>query len=354
MRLVFLLSGEHDTLPRAEVISSLRALNVNYREEPTTDAILIIDADLPSVTLDALSKRLGMTHGIYELIGISKAGEREVLALIRDIDIAEFMAEEQTFAVRVRGKKPYPLERGLEGRVGEVIRRSGYEVNLTHPAKTFTLLFRNQKCYFGLLLRSRLKDEFELRRPHLRPFFSPGVIMPKFARAIVNLSGVRENELLLDPFCGTGGILIEAGMIGARLIGIDVQRKMVRGTAENLKFYRLKADLIVGDASKIALRTESVDAIVTDLPYGRSSLVSGSFSTGSSAFARGRLNPSYALSEIYRVLRYQGKAVIVFNSPDIQSLFRDFRIIAKHEYRVHKSLNRYITVLEKKKKNSFV
>ncbi|GAH56289.1 unnamed protein product, partial [marine sediment metagenome] len=76
--------------------------------------------------------------------------------------------------------------------------------------------------------------------------------MPKIARALVNLSGVKEKELFLDPFCGTGGILIEAGEIGARVIGIDVQGKMVRGAEENLGFYGLNGNLIVGDASKIA------------------------------------------------------------------------------------------------------
>ncbi len=43
---------------------------------------------------------------------------------------------------------------------------------------------------------------------------------PKLARCMVNLTGVKENDLVLDPFCGTGGILIEAGIMGARVIGV--------------------------------------------------------------------------------------------------------------------------------------
>ncbi len=348
MLLVFELSGEHETLPKAEVSRCLRALNIPYTEETNSEGFWVIDADIPAGILDTLSKRLGMTHCIYKLMGISKPEEKEILELIRNTDIAEIVEQWQTFAVRVRGKKPSALERGLEGRAGELIKNRGYEVNLTNPSKTFTLLFTNQTCFFCLLLHSRAKKQFEGRRPHLRPFFSPGVIMPKFARALVNLSGVNEKELLLDPFCGTGGILIEAGIIGATVIGIDAQKKMVRGATQNMKFCRINGDLIVGDASKIALRDGSVDTVVTDLPYGRSSLVSGSFRAESPSLFLEQLYQN-ALGEIYRVLKQRGKVVIVFNSPSLQSLFRryNFRIIEKHEYRVHKSLDRYITVLEK-------
>ncbi len=348
MLLAFELSGEHETLPKAEVSGCLRALNLPYTEETNSEGIFVIDADIPAGILDTLSKRLGMTHSIYKLMGISRPEEKEILELITNTDIAEFIGQGQTFAVRVRGKKPSALERGLEGRAGEFIKSRGYKVNLTNPSKTFTLLFTNKTCFFCLLLHSRAKKQFEGRRPHLRPFFSPGVIMPKFARALVNLSGIKEKELLLDTFCGTGGILIEAGIIGATVIGIDAQKKMVRGATQNMKFCRLNGDLIVGDASKIALRDGSVDAVVTDLPYGRSSLVSGSFRAESPSLFLEQLYQN-ALGEIYRVLKHGGKVVIVFNSPALQSLFRryNFRIIEKHEYRVHKSLDRYITVLEK-------
>lgn len=349
MLLAFELSGEHETLPKAEIAGCLRALKIPYTEETDSAGILVINADIPTAACNILSTRLGMTHGMHEIIGVCKPEEREILKLIRTTDMTEFMGPGQTFAVRVRGKKPASLERGLEGRAGGALKRRGYEVNLTNPSKTFTLLFTKQTCLFCLLLHSRDKKLFEVRRPHLRPFFSPGVIMPKFARALVNLSGVKAKDVLLDPFCGTGGILIEAGMMDVSLIGIDVQKKMVRGATRNLEFYHLNSDLIVGDASKIALRDNSVDTVVTDLPYGRSSLVSSSFADSSALFPeRLYLN---ALDELHRVLKSRGRMVIVFSSQSLQTLFHrcNFRVLEKHKYRVHKSLDRYITVLEKER-----
>ncbi|MCK4475907.1 MAG: methyltransferase domain-containing protein [Methanophagales archaeon] len=350
MRLAFELSGEHETLPKAEVLACLDALSVAYEERMSSNGILVIDAQLSPEVLDTISKRLGMTHCVYEVKGMSKPEEREILAVVKNVDRDDIMEQGHTFAVRVKKKQIF-LDRGLERKAGEIIKRKGYKVNLRNPSKTFVLLLTKQTCFFCLLLHSVDKKQFEERKPHLRPFFSPGVIMPKFARALVNLSRIKEKELFLDPFCGTGGILIEAGMIGATLVGIDVQEKMVRGAEENLGIYGLNGDLIVGDASKMALRDNSVDAVVTDMPYGRSSLISGSgyFIAESHSLFLERLYQN-ALNEIHRVLKNKGKAVIVSNSPSLYSLSREhnFHALENHKYRVHKSLNRYIAVLEKR------
>lgn len=372
MQLAFELSGEHETLPKSEVLACLRALNIPYAEKTFSDGILVIDAQLSpgGKTFNVLSKRLGMTHYIYEIRGESKPkpekAEEEILALIKNADIHGIMKQERTFAVRVRvkqkdtpslflsrGKRPLSSKRDLERKAGKIIKRKGYEVDLTNPAKTFVLLFAKNTCFLCLLVHSTDKKQFGGRRPHLRPFFLPGVITPKIARALVNLSEIKEGGgVLLDPFCGTGGILIEAGLIGGAttLVGIDIQKKMARGAEANLRFYGMDADLVVGDASKMALRDNSVDAIVTDPPYGRSSLVSGVgyLTVESRSLFRENLYRN-ALAEFHRVLKKRGKVVVISNSDSIYSLSREygFRILDRCKYRVHKSLSRYIAVLEK-------
>lgn len=370
MQLAFELSGEHETLPKSEVLACLRALNIPYTEKTFSDGILVVDAQLSpgGKTFNVLSKRLGMTHYIYEIRGESKPKPEkaeDILALIKNADIHGIMKQERTFAVRVRvkqkdtplflseGKRPLSSKRDLERKAGEIIKRKGYEVDLTNPAKTFVLLFAKNTCFLCSLVHSTDKKQFGGRRPHLRPFFLPGVITPKIARALVNLSEIKEGGgVLLDPFCGTGGILIEAGLIGGAttLVGIDVQKKMARGAEANLRFYGLYANLVVGDASKMALRDDSVDAIVTDPPYGRSSLVSGVgyFTAESRSLFRESLYRN-ALAEFHRVLKKRGKVVVISNSDSIYSLSREygFRILNRCKYRVHKSLSRYVAVLEK-------
>jgi tRNA (guanine10-N2)-dimethyltransferase len=355
MQLAFELSGEHETLPKAEVLACVETLNVAYEELIFSDGILVIDAPLSpeSELLDVLSKRLGMTHHIYEVKGMCVPDEKELVEVVNNADIETVMGEEDTFAVRLRAEHKnsfYVKRNDLPTMVGERIKRKGYKVSLKNPSKTFVLLLTAQTCFFCLLLHSVNKKQFEEKKPRFRPFFLPGVIMPKVARVLVNLSGLNANELFLDPFCGTGGILIEAGMVGARIIGSDIQEKMVRGAKGNLQFFGLPGDVVVGDASQLPLGDNSVDAVATDMPYGRSSFVSGSGSFNAeshSAFLE-RLY-QHALDEIHRVLKPERKAVIVSNSPSFHYFYHknDFHLLEKHVYRVHKSLNRYITVLEK-------
>jgi len=365
MLIGFELSGEHETLPRAEVLACLRAHSIRYDEKEHTDGILVIEAEggtgtsSTSASMAQIARRLGMTHRIYAILGVSansRYGDEccEMEALIKD-SVERVMEPGDTFAVRVRKSKGAIVQaqdgyKEREREVGAMIKRMGYEVDLKNPSKTFVVLFTRHKCFLALLLHRIEKKRYGQRKPHLRPFFSPGVIMPKLARVLVNLSAVKSGEILLDPFCGTGGILIEAGMVGATPMGMDIQAKMVRGASENLLFYHLKGHLITADATDIPMRANSVDAVVTDMPYGRVSLLSGGINAESRASFMERLYEE-AIGEVDRVLKRGRRAVIVFNSPALFSLLPDWglklNIAERHEYRVHRSLTRYIAVLEK-------
>ena len=90
------------------------------------------------------------------------------------------------------------------------------------------------------------------RRPHLKPFFHPGVLMPRMARSLVNLTQTRAGERLLDPFAGTCGILIEACLIGIEGVGIEVQTRLVKGALCNLE--NMDCSLILGDAKRLPLK----------------------------------------------------------------------------------------------------
>ena len=89
------------------------------------------------------------------------------------------------------------------------------------------------------------------------------------------LTGVTEGDLVLDPFCGTGGILIEAGIMGARVVGADIDERMVEGTIKNLNYCGVKDyEVFQADAREIELPYK-VNAIATDPPYGISASTGG-------------------------------------------------------------------------------
>lgn len=63
-----------------------------------------------------------------------------------------------------------------------------------------------------------------------------GMLPPKLAQVIVNLANPAPDGILLDPFCGTGVILQEAALMGSRVIGTDLDERMVRYTRDNINW----------------------------------------------------------------------------------------------------------------------
>jgi tRNA (guanine10-N2)-dimethyltransferase len=165
------------------------------------------------------------------------------------------------------------------------------------------------------------------------------VLLPRIARAAVNLSGIKAHELIFDPFCGTGGLLLEAGLIGATALGSDVDSRMVFGTKMNLDYFDVESSLLVQDAKRLALQDECVDAVTTDLPYGHSVSIH--------AQSLEQLT-EMALDEILRVLKSDARAVLISHNPiEREVLDAGFTIEGRHTQYVHKSLTREIVVVRK-------
>ncbi len=336
MLLAFELSGEHNTIPASEVIACLESLKADFKVHLALDGCLVIDLkdDAGRIT-GALSKRLAMTHHIIKVLGIGGPEEDDIIEIVKNANL-DF---EGTYSIRVRCVKDYSRINTelMEKRLGGVFYRKGFHADLENPGIQFRVLLTEDKSIFGIIVGSIDRSRFELRKPHYKPFFYPGVLMPRIALALVNIS--KPEKYLFDPFCGTGGILVEAGLIGFKVIGGDVQRKLLLGAKMNLDHYNSNYSLMYQDACRMALRDESVDAVVTDPPYGRSAAIR----------AESLENLlSGSLKEIYRVLK-KGKRAVFISEREIERIAQDagFRVIEVHLHRVHRSLTRRICVLKK-------
>ncbi len=64
----------------------------------------------------------------------------------------------------------------------------------------------------------------------------PAASHPPLAACMARLAGPQENEIVWDPFCGSGLELIERGLLGdvAKIIGTDVSPEALATTGENL------------------------------------------------------------------------------------------------------------------------
>ncbi|MDD1725517.1 MAG: THUMP domain-containing protein [Euryarchaeota archaeon] len=326
MRLAFELSGESESIPQAEVLAIFRGVVAQKIER-----VLVMDVEIYD---QQLANRLAMTHAVIEVKEICAQKLTSIYQAAQDIELPRV-------SVAVRAKRIGPGLRSVdvEATIGKALAERGFEIDLAHPQLFVRALLSEDVCIIGKTLTQINRSQFESRRPRFRPYFYPGVLLPRIARAAVNLSGIKAHELIFDPFCGTGGLLLEAGLIGATALGSDVDSRMVFGTQMNLDYFGIKSALLVQDAKRLALQDECVDAVTTDLPYGRSVSIQ--------AQSLEQLT-GMAMDEIFRVLKSDACAVLISHNPiEREVLDAGFTIEGRHTQYVHKSLTREIIVVRK-------
>lgn len=343
MEIIFILSGENETLPKAEVTASLETENVSFNIKYHQNGILIIEiADEDSAVIDIIGKKLAYTHEICNLLF-----ETSIPNLNDDIQKYPWKdIISQDYAVRVKrvGIDPDFNSQAMEIELGGIIKKelgNKAKVNLENPDTFLRIIVLDDSTLVSKQLVKRSKKHYNDLKPHKRPFFYPGSMSPKLARGMVNLARAKKGSTILDPFCGTGGILIEAGIVGAKVIGTDIDKKMVDGTKKNLEYCNIKDyKIFQGDARYITLE-EKVDAIVTDPPYGISASTAGIDS---------KKIYEESLVSMQELLKEDG--YICMATPhylDIHELVSHtkFKIIEQYKIRMHKSLTRVISVITK-------
>jgi tRNA (guanine10-N2)-dimethyltransferase len=273
----FLLSGEHKTLPAAELKAILEAEGIAYKEKETLQQVLRLDTSLDAV--EAAKRRAALTRVCCRELFCCGASVSEIVRATEAVSLEGFLQPSETFAVRVRrvGEATQNLtSMELERKLGGLILKKAKwsRVSLEKPQKTFYGAITQDRFLFGFRLAEVSPTPFMQRRARKRPFFHPSAMPPKLARCMVNLARSKKGDVLLDPFCGTGSFLIEAGLLGCRVVGSDAKRYMVRGSRRNLRFFNVAYEgLAVADAKHLPLT--KVDCIVTDPPYGRSASTMG-------------------------------------------------------------------------------
>ena len=97
----------------------------------------------------------------------------------------------------------------------------------------------------------------------------PAALHPTLAAAAAQLLDRADTDLVVDPFCGSGTLLVECARAGARrLVGIDHQEAALAAARINLRRAGVQAQLLRADFSQLE-RFAPIDALVTNPPYGR-------------------------------------------------------------------------------------
>lgn len=309
MKFAFIFSQAHLSfrVPELEGICSLFRIPVDLSALSTEAHVHILQ--LPSVEcVRQILSRSMLIKIAVELFSSAQSQEELFEDINRKRDLIEpFNSTQQSFAIRVWNigrKKDRKYSEEIIHKLDNVLRLERCPVDLQNPDNVFIFIeeFRQaggnlpaQFTCFGRLVghgQSRLKSDYNLVD---RCYIGNTTMDPEFSFIQANLVRAGTGSLVLDPFCGTAGILIAAAHFGAVVVGTEINYQIARAkgkssrvgrkylsseesVAGNFEQYGISdrfCSLLIADASRHAIwrierpnNANIFDAIVTDPPYG--------------------------------------------------------------------------------------
>ncbi|XP_052602353.1 THUMP domain-containing protein 2 isoform X2 [Peromyscus californicus insignis] len=186
-----------------------------------------------------------------------------------------------------------------------LMRKFGWKANLRNPNLEIFVHLSDAYSVVGIpLFRVPLASRTYIQTAGLRS---------TIAWAMASVAEIKAGALVLDPMCGLGTTLVEAAeeWPDVYYVGADVSDTQLRGACDNLKAAGLadKIDLLKVSVTELPLPSQSVDVIISDIPFGKK-------------FKLGKDIKSI-LQEMERVLRVGG-AMVLLLSEDHHRHLRDF------------------------------
>jgi tRNA (guanine6-N2)-methyltransferase len=120
------------------------------------------------------------------------------------------------------------------------------------------------------LVGVRLSDA-GMRHRHYKRAHLPASLRPTVAAAMSWLASPTDQDIVLDPLCGAGTLIIERALMAPwqRALGGDIQPSAVEHARRNANAASIIADWRVWDARSLPLDAASVTRVLTNLPFGK-------------------------------------------------------------------------------------
>ncbi|ABL78102.1 putative RNA methylase [Thermofilum pendens Hrk 5] len=243
---------------------------------------------LAARSLEGIVERLysvACVEELYFVLGEARLGERPLLEGDMLSRVSHLLLHATTFNVKILDcEKMLGVEEKAKLRedFSKILKelREGLRASRTGPDLEFVVIVLSRdRALLSLTVKRYRKDRFAFRSPERRAYSQPSALTPWLSLTILNLALATQpaggeggfDVAFLDPFCGTGGVLIEAALQGMYSVGVDVNYRQVRGSKKNLSVLGLRAvaDLVLCDSTKLPFRAEAFNAAAFDPPYGR-------------------------------------------------------------------------------------
>lgn len=235
------------------------------------------------------------------------------------------------FGFSFYGVKPNRL--GMD--VKKILKADGLNSRLvvSRDSALSSVIVKKEKCldflvlpsFFGLTEAVQDFEEYgEL--DFGRPGFDShsGMLPPKVAKMMINLSGAQIDDVILDPFCGSGTVLLQSAMMGYQnLVGCDISEKAVEDTKKNMVWlsqrFNVNGDkwqIFLCDAKSLSKSVSrpvgAVSRIVTEPYLGPA--FRGEPATASIIKTKAELEKLYleAFYEFKKILKSGGRVVMIF------------------------------------------
>jgi len=267
----YFVMGRNPELSREEILAYSNARNLKPKEIMFEENFLLLE-----ITNEININNLGGTlkSGLIE-----KEGPVEIVEahLVSDEIIPEDKftfsvygnVEPEVFKFKFKSdRKKAILKHGRR----RIKFQNKEKVNIASADHYLILHLVDKTLFFG-----RINQEYDSKSVEFRDMKKPVrrehlAISPRLSKILINLSGAKENDFLLDPFCGIGGILQEALLLNLNVHGSDKDMLAIRDARKNLSWLKSKYkiqkrfDTETKDVRK--LTKNNFDAIATETPLG--------------------------------------------------------------------------------------
>jgi len=352
----FFILGSNPALSIAELLAVFSPAS---SKKIVGENALILDINEDIFPLE-LIKKLGGTIKIGILKDEVKTNNKEELLakIIKFIDIKKISGK-FNYGISYYGNNQYNLK-PLAMAIKKYLRRREINsrwVSSSEPVLSSVVVEQNKLVVKGMeaVILKNNQNNFLLgqtltvqpfKELSFRDYGRPkrddrsGMIPPKLAQIMINLSKSKITDNILDPFCGSGTIITEAMLMGYEdIIGSDISEKAVHDTKENIEWmkdnYQLKITnfkLLNKSVFKLSkfIKPNSVKAIITEPYLGPQR---GSFDV---LKIIKDLEDQYAksLHEFKKIIKEDGRVVMVWpvfnitqNMKYINPKLNEFRIV---------------------------
>lgn len=289
-------------LPELESVCSFFNIPVSWIHREIDKPFVILD--LPSEQcVRRLASRTVLLRSIYELWGHKNSPE-QLIAKLKGIpkeDLAPYAANNYSFRIRVDTfGKSITKEQKLNKIDDLQFLPFNGSIKMNDPTYSFHWIeyYGNDPnnipacpydAFFGKWICDGKRDVIHKLSLKSRKFIGNTSMDSQLSLIMANQAKIGNGSLVLDPFVGTGSLLVAAAYFGAYVFGNDLDYLTLHGKAKstrcnkkhrdadesilaNMHQYNLQhlyMDVVIGDTSQPLWRTVPIfDAIITDPPYG--------------------------------------------------------------------------------------